>query len=495
MNIKLIPIILVSAFVVTAIIITAHFTIKMAEFQTQRVLNDNIQSHLTAIRDTKKAQIEDYFKRLSNQIQLYAHLRDIKEAMRGFKETFPQFQHEAAAAPLASDDTVTPTVPIAQYRQNLANYYNNDFAQEYNTLNVSQVPDLKPILLQLNENSIALQYHYIAANPNPLGTQAELFAASDASSYTRLHRIYHNPIKQLKKTAEASDILLVDSDTGMIVYSTNKELDFATSLIEGAYAKTGLGQVFRQANAREEVALVDFSPYLPAYNNQRAFIGTAIFDGAQKMGVLIFQMAIDSINDIMTYGKAWRFEESGLTGETYIVAADGTMRNDSRLLVEDKEEYLLAIEQAELSNDVISSIELKNTSVGLQIVDNPGTKATLAGKREFALYVDYHDEFVFSAYAPLEVPGLQWAVFSTLQENEALIPLEELIDKVTAGAMQIVGIVLLVGLIGLVLALPSKRAVVTGTKPQVGTEMPTHQASVPKTYTLEQIVEHLNKLR
>jgi len=490
---KLIPIILVSAFVVIAVALTAHFTIKMAEFQAQRVLNDNIQSHLIAIRETKKAQIEDYFKRLSNQIQLYAHLRDIKEAMRGFKETFPQFQHEAAA-PLASDTSTVPQL-LDKYRDALINYYNNDFAQEYNTLNVSPAPDLKPILNQLNENSVALQYHYIAAHPNPLGTQAELLAASDASSYTRLHRIYHNPIKQLKKAAEAEDILLVDSDTGMIVYSTNKGLDFATSLIEGAYAKTGLGQVFRQANAREEVALVDFSPYLPAYNNQRAFIGTAIFEGAQKIGVLIFQLAIDPINNIMTYRKTWRFEESGLTGETYIVAADGTMRNDSRLLVEDKEDYLLAIEQAELSKDVISSIALKDTSVGLQFVDNHGTKSALAGMREFALYVDYHDEFVFSAYAPLDVPGLQWAVFSTLQENEALVPLEELILKVTSGAMQIVGIVLLVGLVGLVLALPSKRTVVAGIKSSMGTEMLIHQASVPKTYTVEQIVEHLNKLR
>ncbi len=492
---KLIPIILVSAFVVIAVVITAHFTIKMAEFQVQRVLNDNIQSHLTAIGDTKKAQIEDYFKRLSNQIQLYAHLREIKEAMRGFKDTFPQFQHEAAAL-LASDTSTVPQLPIDKYRDALINYYNNDFAQEYNTLNVSPAPDFKPILNQLNENSIALQSHYIAAHPNLLGIKEELFAASDVSSYIGLHRIYHNQIKQLKKAAGAEDILLVDSDTGMVVYSTNKGLDFATSLIEGAYAKTGLGQVFRQANAGAEVApLVDFSPYLPAYNNQRAFIGTAIFEGAQKIGVLIFQLAIDPINNIMTYGKTWRFEESGLTGETYIVAADGTMRNDSRLLVEDKEDYLLAIEQAELSKDVISSIALKDTSVGLQFVDNHGTKAALAGMREFALYVDYHDEFVFSAYAPLEVPGLQWAVFSTLQENEALVPLEELILKVTAGSMQIVGMVLLVGLVGLVLALPSKRTVVTGTKSSAGTELPVHQASVPKTYTVEQIVEHLNKLR
>ncbi|EDN71589.1 conserved hypothetical protein [Beggiatoa sp. SS] len=139
--------------------------------------------------------------------------------------------------------------------------------------------------------------------------------------------------------------MLVDSETGMIVYSINKAVDFATSLIEGPYANTPLGDVFQKANqsARNEVSLVDFSAYLPAYNNQRAFLGTPIFEGENKIGVLIFQLASDGINDIMTYKKAWPFEASGITGETYLVAADGTMRSESRLLVENKEDYLLAV--------------------------------------------------------------------------------------------------------------------------------------------------------
>ncbi len=484
--------VLVGLFVVIAVVVTAHFTIKLAEYQAQRLLSDRVQTHLIAIRETQKAQVESYFQMLINQIQLYARTQDIVDAMRGSKKTFPQFDQidQIVTASPISDIATMPGSSITQYRQALAEYYHNDFTTEYDRFNVEEVVDLEPILNQLNDNSVALQYHYIVANPNPVGTQAELLAAQDASRYTDWHRIHHQHIKALKSYSEAEDILLVDSETGMIVYSINKAVDFATSLIEGPYANSPLGDVFQKANqsARDEVSLVDFSAYLPAYNNQRAFLGTPIFEGENKIGVLIFQLASDGINDIMTYKKAWPFEASGITGETYLVAADGTMRSESRLLVENKEDYLLAVWELGLPADVISEIELKDTSVGLQIVDTPGTEAVFAGESGLIIYEEYYGEFVYSAYTPLNVLGLQWAVFSTLQEDEALEFLEIFSSKTTSGAMQIVMGVLLVGLIGLLLAWPSKLRVLSRSQPK------TSEHGVPKTYTLEKIIEHLKRL-
>lgn len=478
-----------------AVIVTAHFTVQIVEFQAQRVLMEKIQSHLIAVRDTKKAQVEDYFQRLSKQIQLYAHTKDIVEAMCRFKETFPKFQEEAVAQPISDIPVVPEKLSLDDYRQAVTNYYYTDFVQEYDTFNVTAVPELQPILNELDDNSIALQYHYLVANPNPIGTKEELFAASDASNYTRWHSIYHPRIKHLQRYSEAEDILLVDSDTGMIVYSINKGIDFATSLREGNYAKTPLGEAFQQANASTQVWLVDFAAYLPAYNNHLAFLSTPIFNGEQNCGVLIFQIAIDSINNIMTYGGVWRMEESGKAGETYLVAADGTMRSDSRLLLEYKENYLLVAQQTWVPYEIISDMELKDTSVGLQIVNTFGTERALAGFTEFHLYEDYHDEFVFAAYVPMNIPGLHWAVFSTLPENEVLASLEEFITKMKSSAMQIVIIILLIGFICLLLALPLKNLVIVHTQSLAKTEIANQQVPISKTYSLEQIIEHLNKLK
>ncbi|MDM8560584.1 hypothetical protein [Candidatus Parabeggiatoa sp. HSG14] len=491
LSIKLIQVILLFSLMIIAVLITAHFIIKSAEFQAQYALNDKIQNHLIAIRDTKKVQIESYFQRLFHQIKLYAHLKEITEAMRDFKEAFPKFKNETQSATVFQ--LKERKLQQKKYRHVLAKYYNNEFVQAYNRLNIHCVPDMANLLNQLDNNSIALQYHYVVAHPNSLNHKIELSTISDASSYTRLHYLYHNNINELKKIAKIENIFLIDSDTGMIVYSVNKTLEFATSLIDGAYAKNGLGKTFKKATlaTRDEVVLVDFSPYLPAYDNYKAFLGTPLFDDEKKIGVLVFQLAIDNINEMMTDGKTWRVEKYGRTGETYLVAGDATMRNDSRFLVEDKEDYLLSVSEIGLAHEIVSTIDIKNTSVGLQTIDNPST--TFSNIHGFDFYEDYHGEFVFSAYTSLDIPGLQWAIFSTLQEEEALEPLEKFIHQIKSGATHIVIIVLVIGLISILLILPSNTLVVT--RAVGNTEISNHPTPITKTYSLEQLIEHINKLK
>ncbi|MEN8214796.1 MAG: methyl-accepting chemotaxis protein [Pseudomonadota bacterium] len=428
-----------SAFLsVIPVVITALFTSQIASTLGQQALTEAAKSHITYIRDAKKTQIEDYFNRVFNQVQVYANAKTIIEAMRGFKDAYPKFKDEASHPDEA-------TLPIEKA---LRDYYINEFSEEYPILNNNEAPNMTERLNQLDDNSISLQYHYIATNPNPLGTKEEYFAASDASNYTQLHSHYHPYLHDIQTRFNFEDIYLVDADTGHIVYSVLKELDFATSLKKGPYAKTGLAQLFYKANQSRhgDIVLVDFAPYLPFYDGQAAFIGAPIYaEGEQKLGILIFQVSIDSINDIMTNHRVWRFDESGRTGEVYLVAADGTMRNDSRRLVENKEKYLFEVQQVGLPDERLNEIKLKDTSVGFQKVDNPGTRSAFSGVTGFDLYEDYRGEFVLSAFAPINVSGLQWAIFSTLQEEESLERLEALTAEITKGAIPIALLILLVG--------------------------------------------------
>ncbi|OQW95745.1 MAG: hypothetical protein BWK79_01370 [Beggiatoa sp. IS2] len=434
---------------VVPVVITAYLTsIKAGELGKQ-ALTKIAQSHITSIRDNKKTQIEDYFTLITHQLLNYANNKSTVEAMRRFKEAYPKFKDEVASQTAEEGPPVPQPLPIDSYRKALKNYYTKEFTDEYETQNVNPLADqdLQAILRQFNDNSLALQYYYIADNPNPLGTKEEYFAASDTSTYTQVHREYHPNINDFQRHFELDDIYLVDADTGDIVYTTLKQIDFATSLKDGPYAKHSIGRVFEEASSldRGQTVLVDFSPYLPSYDSQAAFIGTPIYDQEQRIGVLIFQLPIDSINDIMTYNRSWRIDESGRTGETYIAATDGNMRNDSRMLVEDKEGYLAAAEEAGLSKDAIDNIDLKDTSVGLQKVDNQGTKNAFAGVTGTDTYKDYRGVEVLSAYAPVNVPGLSWAIFSSLSEKESLERLEQLTTQIQYNSIPIAIVVLTFG--------------------------------------------------
>ena len=81
------------------------------------------------------------------------------------------------------------------------------------------------------------------------------------------------------------DIFLIDNETGHIVYSVFKEVDFATSLLTGPYKETNFARAFKaasQANDKDFVKLVDFEPYYPSYNAPASFIASPIFNGSRK---------------------------------------------------------------------------------------------------------------------------------------------------------------------------------------------------------------------
>jgi ABC-type nitrate/sulfonate/bicarbonate transport system substrate-binding protein len=407
-----------------AAILTNKIDTQRGSHLAQQLLLQQSQRHITALRDVKKQQVEDHFRLVLGQLRQFAEDPMTVGMMRGLRPAYAQFAQEAA----------TPeSLPL--YHSAVQNYYNTEFSQEYQALNGEAAP-VNDLLAGLSDNAAALQYHYIAANPNPLGTKEELNAASDASAYTHLHRQYHGNLRQFISRFGYNDILLVDADTGNVLYSVLKQVDFGASLSDGAAAKSGLGQVFshaRQASAGE-ARLIDFSSYLPAYQEPMAFAAAPVFDGDNRIGVAVFALSIDRVNDILTEYQTWPLDTFWRTGEVMIVAADGTLRNDSRWLAEDKTQYLQDIAATGLDQAVIDKIARKNTTVNLQKADNPGVRSALAGVTGFDLFEDQRGKFVQSAIAPINVPGLSWAILSNAQENESLQAVQSLKDGMSIRA-------------------------------------------------------------
>ncbi|MCT4657058.1 MAG: methyl-accepting chemotaxis protein [Cohaesibacter sp.] len=169
-----------------------------------------------------------------------------------------------------------------------------------------------------------LQKAYITDNPNPTGQKDKLVEAGN-SAYDQLHGAYHPWFHKLLTTRGYYDIFLVDQ-SGNLVYSVYKELDYATNLIDGQWRDSDLGKIFRKTQnaSKNQISFFDFKPYAPSNDAPASFIATPIFKGDEKLGVLIFQMPIDAINQTMAASA-----KLGETGETLLVGADGLMRNDS----------------------------------------------------------------------------------------------------------------------------------------------------------------------
>ncbi len=126
-----------------------------------------------------------------------------------------------------------------------------------------------------------------------------------------------------------------------------------------------------------------------------------VYDGEEKTGTLMAVIPVSSINDIM-------YEDNphnglGSSGEAYLVGSDYLMRSTSRF---------------------------KDNSVLSEEVNTPGVKRALNGKTGTDIFQDYRGIEVLSSYSHLSVRGIEWAVLAEIDFHEAMIPINNLRNKI-----------------------------------------------------------------
>ncbi|RSD31500.1 methyl-accepting chemotaxis protein [Vibrio pectenicida] len=406
--------------------------------EMRSVLLQQSQEKLTATKELVRAEVENYFSDIEGQITSMANNVATREAAVDFTQAFSAYE------PIRK-------LSDSQLKTTVNEYYTKEFSVQYSQLNQDKVK-VTDMFSGLSDLTYNMQFDFIADNPNPLGNKDNLTVLENSSRYAREHEHYHDTFRQFLQTFGYYDIFIVNPKSGHIVYSVFKELDFATSLKNGPYTNSGIGQAFQQALSlkKGEVFLTDFAPYLPSYNAPASFMSTPIVDKGNLVGVLIFQMPIDELNKIMTQGGQWKDRGFGNTGETYLVGSDGTLRNESRFLIEDKSAYLDTIRKKGIS--AAKDIELKNTSISLQPVNTPGVTEALRGINSFDIFEDYRGVPVLSAYGPVKVPNHTWAIMSEVDEKEAFAPKEQLGNYIiSAGTATTIVMIIVFWVISIVL--------------------------------------------
>ena len=379
-------------------------------------LEEESFNKLTAIREMKANQIENYFEHIRNEVITFSEDRMIVDAMKAFKEGFRKVDTELDLGEPQRNDMKSKVIQF--YKSNFLPSLKANLSDSQARFVDMQFAKYWPE----DKNSTVLQYFYIVANPHKRGLKHHLDNAGDGSSYSKTHEFYHPIIRSYLGKFGYYDIFLVDNETGYIVYTVFKEVDYGTSLLTGPYKETNFADAFkesRNAISKDFVRLMDFDPYHPSLNAPAAFISSPIYDGDQKIGVLLFQMPIDKINDIMTSKQEWSKVGLGESGETYIIGSDFLIRNQSRFLIEDRNNYFKMIKKMGLPEETINRIRNLNSTIGLQPVKTRGTKAALNGETGTQIFPDYRGVSVLSSYKPLNISDVNWAIMSEIDEAEA----------------------------------------------------------------------------
>ncbi len=222
--------------------------------------------------------------------------------------------------------------------------------------------------------------------------------------YRRVHERYFGYFKNLIHQSGYYDFFLIDAEYGDTVFTVRKESDFGIRIDN---VQSSLRDVWLAAKNEKRIALSDTKPYPPSENAPAQFLAAPVWKGSRLAGIVAVQISIDSIDNIMR-------ERSGMwqSGETYLVGPDKKMRSDSY-------------------------IDQKNHSVHASFsgtaerngVDTEASRKALEGGTGSGILVNYQGREVLSAYTPIVVRGVKWAMIAEVEKKEIDSYIASALDK------------------------------------------------------------------
>lgn len=359
---------------------------------------DRAFAQLETVRAAKAQQMEAYFATLRAQVDAEAHSRMIVEAAIHFREALGALpgQLEMDAAGIEATR--------GKLRAHHAAYtVTPDRFEAHAGIAPGFKPRPAPEYVPTSTSGALLQWLYLheEGNPNPVERKKELVMNEQAADYNWWHAVYHPPIRRFHDAFRFAEIVLVEPERGVVVYSVNKRPELGTSLLDGPFSESNLARSVKaslQAARKGEkdfVSVVDFQPYEPCYNAPAAFISVPVVQGDDVVGVLAVQMPVDAINRAMTFEGKWEDVGLGGSGQTYLVGSDQKMRSAKR--------------GADGAQAVLKTR-----------VQTEATRRALAGETGSAVIENGDGQRVLSAFAPLKIEGLSWALVAEIDHAEAM---------------------------------------------------------------------------
>ncbi len=211
-----------------------------------------------------------------------------------------------------------------------------------------------------------------------------------SENYRRLSREREKGFRVFMDNFGFYDIFLIDRE-GNVVYSVAKEADLGANLRTGALKNSGLGRAYARTAAGEQVVFEDFAYYEPS-RAPAMFLATPLLDeNGRYMGSAAFQIAREGINQIVQQREGMKS-----SFESYLIGMDAAGHTALR------------------SDRVIKSGKVGDAKSG------PDITALFEGKSGTFYKTGSTGVYEFSAYQPLNLPGLKWGLITTGAVEEAL---------------------------------------------------------------------------
>lgn len=210
----------------------------------------------------------------------------------------------------------------------------------------------------------------------------------ESNEFLRISDLYQPLMEYYVSDYGYANILFVDKD-GNVMFSVAKEDFFGTNLLTGRYKHFSIAHIFKRG--LEEVNFEDYT-WHDGLNEFTSYYAAPVYDAEKLLGTLIIEIPFSHLDTMLT-------QRSGLgqTGEMYLVGEDSFMRSNSRFV---EEPTILKVE-----------------------VDTEAVREALSGYVGAKIIKDYRNVSVLSAYTPLNLRFVNWALLVEIDKAEAFAPI------------------------------------------------------------------------
>ncbi|MEN0022161.1 MAG: adenylate/guanylate cyclase domain-containing protein [Microbacterium sp.] len=400
-------------------------------------LHDAAVDQLITIRSMRAAEITDAIDAVKRDASLNSRNLSAQTLSTTINEGYAELQQEQ---------------PEPGEYEELQAYYADTFIPELEKRTGDQYGDSAFI-----PESVAgqhLQAHFTTQNQDfdaDYDTLLDDNDPDDGSAYGAASERYGDYFTRLVREAGYEDALLMNLE-GDVVFSAYKGPELGTNLLTGPYRETTLAQAYSDAvatNSVSTVILTDFERWIPSLNVPTMWVISPVGNDSRITGAMAFQVSIDTINDLTTGSEGWKEQGLGDTGEVYLVGRDDLMRSNSRVLIEDPDDYERRAVNGGVAPSVAQRVVEVDGTVLLQPVTTQAVTDAQAGRSGTTTGRDYLGGDSVTAYAPLEVEGLDWVIIARIDSAEAFAPVSDFTRTVL---LSLLGILLGVSLLSLLLA-------------------------------------------
>ena len=386
---------------------------------------------LTQLRESRAREITEFYTKVADAASIVTHGTQTIAAANEFSKAFNDLQ-------------TTPLPPGAE--QSVAKYYSTVFGPAL-AQRTGQPVDAS--LFQPTSNAATyLQNAYTVPAQGDSDAAIKVNTAGDPSAWSAVNARYQPFFADLTQRFNFEDAMILDTQ-GNVVYTAYKGVDLGTNVSRGPYSTTVLARTYRealQATSVDQTFISDFERYAPSFGRPTQWVLSPIGRDGSIAGVLALQLSLDSVNDVMTGQGHWVDDGLGQSGETYLAGPDKLMRSVSRELLTDPKHYAEEVVADGTPDEVAERQVAVKGSILLQPVDKLAVNRALTGETGVTTARDYIGPEALVAYAPLDIPGLDWVLVAKIDKSEALAPVDTFARNI---ALSTAAIVLVVSLLAL----------------------------------------------